>query len=103
MTEASHQSAHVLLDALSAFDDLTNPNPDPAIRLALRRLEDIGAVSLLIDDEAQTTSVDVQPLLHAALELLAATTAARMREDPTLTGEGIIQELRAVIDLAASD
>lgn len=100
MAETSRLSAHVLLDALSAFDDATNPDPDPAIRLALRRLEEIDAVTLLYDDETDTRTVDLQPVLHAALELLSAAITMHLRAVPNLNGLTVIERLRAVIDHA---
>jgi hypothetical protein len=99
-SESSRLSAHVLLDALSAFDDLANPDPDPAIRLALRRLEEIDAVTLTFDDETDTRTLNIQPVLHAALELLAASIADHMRDAPDLDSIGAIERLRTAIDLA---
>jgi hypothetical protein len=96
--EKARQSAHVLLDALSAFDDLDNPDPDEAIRTALRRLGEIDAVTILYDDETDTRTVDLQPVLHAALRLLASSMTLRLGDHPSLTGLDAIQELRTVVD-----
>lgn len=98
-SETSRQAAHVLLDALSAFDDLTNPDPDPAIRLALRRLEDIDAVTMLYDDETDTRTVDIQPVLQAALNLLAASITDHLIASPDLDSDTAITRLRDAIDL----
>src|SRR4051812_38008061 len=92
--EIARQSAHVLLDALSAFDDLSNPDPDSAIRTALRRLGEIDAVTLLYDDEADTRTVDIQPVLHATLRLLAASVSITLANAPDLDGLAIIGDLR---------
>jgi hypothetical protein len=97
--EIARLSAHALLDALSAFDDLTNPDPDPAIRTALRRLAEIDAVTILYDDEADTRTVDLQPVLHAALNLLAASITLHLRDVPDLDGLAVIGDLRAAVDL----
>lgn len=96
--EIARQSAHVLLDALSAFDDLSNPDPDPAIRTALRRLEEIDAVTLLYDDETNTRTVDLQPVLHAALRLLAASVTLTLAHAPDRDGLGVIGVLREAVD-----
>lgn len=94
------QTAHVLLDALSAFDDLTSPDPDSAIVLALRRLDEIDAVTLLYDDETDTRTVDLAPLLGAVLSLLAASVVDHLHDAPHLDGMAVIDHLRTAIDRA---
>ncbi len=96
--EIARQSAHVLLDALSAFDDPSNPDPDPAIRTALRRLEEIDAVTLLYDDETDKRTVDIQPVLHAALRLLASSVALTLKRTPGGDGLAVIGVLREAVD-----
>lgn len=98
--EITRQSAHVLLDALSAFDDLDNPDPDAAIRTALRRLGEIDAVTLLYDDEADTRTVDIQPVLKATLSLLASSVTMILQAEPDRDGLSVIGLLREAVDLA---
>jgi len=97
--EVTRQTAHVLLDALSAFDDSSNPDPNAGMRLALRRLQEIDAVSILYDDETDTRTVDAQPLLQASLNLLTSAIVTRLNENPNLPGVDVITELREVTDL----
>lgn len=47
---------------MSAFDDLDNADPNPAIITALSRLDDIDAVTLVYDDETDTRTVDIKPV-----------------------------------------
>ena len=96
--ETIRLAAHTLLDAVSAFDDPDNPNPDPAIRTALARLAEINAVSIVRDDVADTTTVDIQPLLHASLRLVVSLVALRLRDHPELSGLQVVGELREAVD-----
>lgn len=99
--ETVRLTAHTLLDALSAFDDLSSPDADAAIRTALRRLEDIDAVAIVYDDETDTRTVDIQPVLHAALQLLTSLIVSRLGDHPELTGLDEVARLREVVDTAS--
>lgn len=99
--ETIRLTAHTLLDALSAFDDLGSPDTDAAIRTALRRLEDIDAVAIVYDDETDTRTVDIQPVLHAALQLLTSLILSRLGDHSELTGLDEVERLRTVVDTAA--
>lgn len=97
MTEPgeSRAAAHVLLDALTAFDPEKGEHPDNdrAIKLALRRLEEVGAITMLVDDEAGTRTVDAQPLLQGALNLLIMLTYT-LAEAKNTTPEQVTALLR---------
>lgn len=100
-TETKRQAAHVFLDVISAFDDLSNPDPDPAMRLAFRRLEEIdGAVTLTYDDETDIRKLDIQPILHAAMCLLIASIVDHIDDVPSLDSMTAIERLRRATDLA---
>ena len=98
--EPLRQAAHVLLDVLSVFDDVTNPDPYPAVHLALRRLKDIEAVSIVYDQETDTRRVDLQPFLGAALSLLTSSIVNHMRDAPGLDGVTAIARTRTAMDRA---
>lgn len=99
--EITRQAAHVLLDALSIYDDLGVQDPDRAIGTALQRLGEIGAIRLLVDDEAETKTVDARPLLLAALQLITASTTQWLDARPDRTGFEVIAILRGSMDAAA--
>lgn len=98
--ETIRQAAHVLLDAISAFDDLNNPDPDPAIRLAFKRLVDIDAVTSTYDDETNTRHLNIHPVLLAATSLVVSSIVDHMGDTPTLDSMTAIGRLRAAMDAA---
>lgn len=89
---------------MSAFDDLDNADPNPAIITALSRLDDIDAVTLVYDDETDTRTVDIKPVLHETLQLLAASISLRLQDRPDLlTGMDVIASLRDAVDATGSN
>jgi hypothetical protein len=66
--EEGRQAAHVLLDCLTTLDVEATPDTD-LIDLALQRLDDVGAVTITIDDD-DVASVDASNLVGPALVIM---------------------------------
>lgn len=69
---SQRQAAMVLLDAVSAFDHSQGDTPEnaAAVKLALQRLSDVEAVSVLVDDETGEYHVDIVRLVGASLSII---------------------------------
>ena len=112
-------TAHVLLDALSAFEGgrflgrqpgrgpMAGLGPgaeldsDPVIATALARLGEVGAVGLATDPRTGHQVVDVRPVLQAALTLLTSMATMLREENPELDELTVITRLRAAVDAVA--
>lgn len=96
-SETNRQAAHIFLDAISAFDDLNNPDPDQAMALAFRHFEDVGAVTLTYDDETDVRTLDIRPILNAATVLLSAAISGYISARK-IDGLQAIEMLRTAVD-----
>jgi hypothetical protein len=69
MHDAGRQAAHVLLDTVSAVDkDADYMSNATAIQLAFQRMQDVGAITATVKDEAGgDLRLDVSPLVGASL------------------------------------
>ncbi|WP_134767046.1 hypothetical protein [Nocardioides sp. 1609] len=63
------QTAHVLLDMLSTQQIEGDAVKERAARTAVLRLNEIGAISLIVDDEAGTRDLDISALLYGSSAL----------------------------------
>lgn len=68
LPEAGRLSAHVILDAVTAYDFSSSGDSNvAAMSLALDRINDVdGAATLHVDESGRPTSLDVSALVGAA-------------------------------------
>lgn len=96
-------AAHVLLDAVSAFDHSQGETPEneAAVNLALGRLGEIEAIRVTEADDG-TIVLDPSPLVGGAITtitLLARTLAEKYNADP----DAVMLTLREQLDEILSD
>ncbi len=96
--EAGRQSAHVILDVVSAHphldDEATNP---AAMNLALHRLNDVCAVTAEFDTDTHALDLEITPLLGAAFVSINWL-ATRLAEATSQSREEVTASLRLFID-----
>lgn len=86
LPESGRQAAHVLLDVVSAWDHADTAGWAERANLALRRLNDVGAVNTTVDASGRVT-VDVGNLVGGAAVALhrlvaeVATVTSRDQDD----------------------
>jgi hypothetical protein len=97
MPEQGRQAAFVLLDALSGREpggpDAGN---EAVMNLALRRLNEVGAVTATMDDETEEVTVDVSNLVGGTLvtlQWLVSALAERRGCDETV----VVHDLRGFL------
>jgi hypothetical protein len=95
--EGGRQAAHVILDAISAWDTAATPDANAAaMNLALKRMNDVDAVKATLDDN-ENLSLDASNLLGGAMvsvNWLIEQLAHERRSDKRL----VISELRDFLD-----
>lgn len=95
--EGGRQAAHVLLDAVSAWDTAATPGANAAaMTLALTRMNDVEAITALLDED-ENLSVDASNLLGGAMvsvNWLLEQLARERGQDKQL----VITELRDFLD-----
>jgi hypothetical protein len=95
--EGGRQAAHVILDAISAWDTSATPDANAAaMNLALKRMNDVDAVKATLDDN-ENLSLDASNLLGGAMvsvNWLIEQLAHERRSDKRL----VISELRDFLD-----
>lgn len=101
VSNPSRDAANVLLDALSAFDPEASGNNE-AIKLALRRLEDVGAITATYDDEEDVLTLDADPLLMGTLSLLVTLTEL-IAQDRSMDRRVLIHTLRDQLQTTLPD
>ncbi len=90
LTTAGHQAAHILLDAIAAWDP-QDPNDFSAPNSHVPRLQEVGAVSV------EGTSIDISGLLQGASTTLVMLIAAVAAQNNT-SMDNVIASLRKQID-----
>jgi hypothetical protein len=101
--EASRQTAHIFLDAASVqFHDGDDDERDDMRGLALRRLQEVGSIQILRDDETGALSLDIRAaqtgivaVILACLHGWAASSGADL--------DALITEVRNIIDAELTD
>ncbi|MFC6153175.1 hypothetical protein [Nocardioides yefusunii] len=96
-TEATRQSAHVLIDAVEAF---WSGGDNAGVVAALEGLAAAGAVSCSTGPDG-AVEVNVQPLLKASLTLATSLMTMIEVSDPDVDTEQVLDRVRNVVDLNA--
>ncbi|MCU1443845.1 MAG: hypothetical protein JWQ59_1995 [Cryobacterium sp.] len=95
--EGGRQAAHVIIDAVSAWDTAATPDANTqAMNLALNRMNDVDAVRATLDDD-DNLSLDASNLLGGAIvsmSWLIEQLARERHQDKQL----VIAELRDFLD-----
>ncbi|GEP32737.1 hypothetical protein NSZ01_05050 [Nocardioides szechwanensis] len=94
-------AAHVLLDAVSAFDHGQGETPqnEAAVKLALDRLSEIGSIRVIEQDDG-TIVLDPSPLVSGAIvtiTLLARTLAEKYNADYDAVTATIREQLTEIL------
>ena len=98
LTTAGHQSAHILLDAIAAWDG-ANPNDFTASNLAVQRLLEVGAVRAQVNEATGLIDVDIADVLQGATTTMVMMIAAIAAQFPALTMLDVIAGFRKQLDL----
>ena len=67
MTDPTRDAAHVLIDAAVAYQYGAPLAVDSPMNVAMRRLNDINAVTVTHDRAGNVTNVDVSPVVNGAI------------------------------------
>lgn len=95
---SQRQAAMVLLDAVSAFDPHQGDTPEneAAVRLALKRLTEVDAISATRDDEAGVTRVNADPLIIGALSIITLLVGT-IAEDRGADRAAVLSTIREIV------
>lgn len=97
MTPAGRQSAHILLDAIAAWDG-ANPNDFAGPDLAIQRLLEVGAVKAEVNEDTGGIDVDISAVLQGATTTMVMLIGAVAATKPGATIHDVIAVIRPAID-----
>lgn len=93
-------AGHTFVDALSAQDESVNPEiREASTQLALQRLRDIHAVTVLYDEETGRVDVDVSHIVSPAVTVMIWL-ASRLSDSTGQSRDEICAQLREYLDQA---
>lgn len=100
---SARQAAHVLLDAISAWqDDATDDVNARTLNLATARLGEIDCVTATVDDNGDLEAVDVSQLVGATLVLLRLLVGA-LAEAKQVDREVVVGIVRDYVDVSLAE
>lgn len=70
MPEGSRQTAHVLLDAVSTYEESASETWPDLATLSLDRLNEVDAVEVTVDEESEAIDIDISNLIGGSLTTL---------------------------------
>lgn len=98
-TDLYRQSAHVILDVLTA-EDSDAPESEQSVeaaQLAFQRLLEIEAIELTYDEDEEELELDMSPLLEGVMMVVRHLTSTLADRDG-ISQEEVVQSTRAAID-----